>query len=109
MREDVHIILQLEEAFYPYSMRGQDLVIQHTIDLLQALRGSGCMQVLMPDRQLEDFELQEPVHELQELTYLGRGLKNQSTGFVGCVIVRFHIQYPGLALRAAIADFIEAQ
>jgi DnaJ-class molecular chaperone len=109
IREDVHIVLQLDEVFPPYSMRGQDLIVQHTVDLHVALRGTGITRALMPDHQLEDFRLTESVQELQELTFLGRGLKQHSTGFVGCVILCFHIRYPPVSVRALIADYIEDQ
>jgi len=107
MREDVHVVLQLDDAFHPFAMRGQDLVIQHTINLEVALRGTGVMQVVMPHQQIEEFILHESVHELQEISYQGRGLKTTGTGFVGCVILRLHICYPDIKCRRAIADFIQ--
>lgn len=108
VREDVHISVTLDTA--SFSMRGQDIVINHNIDLDVAIRGHGVVLVRMPDNENEQFELSAPIHELQEVSYQGRGLKTLHTGFVGCIILRFHIVYPiwTKEQRFAVADFIQS-
>lgn len=110
VREDVHISVVLDDAACPFTLRGQDIVVNHNIDLDVAIRGQGITVVRMPDNENEQFNLSVPIHELQEVSYQGRGLKTLHTGFVGCIILRFHIVYPlwTKEQRFAVADFIQS-
>lgn len=107
-REDVHIHVQLEDVAYPFALKGQDIVVNFNIPLDVAVRGDSTLAVTMPDNMPADFVLTQPVHELEEIAYAGRGLKFLETGLVGGIILRFHVQYPAwsLAQRHAVADFM---
>jgi DnaJ-class molecular chaperone len=109
VREDVYIHVVLDDVVWPFAIRGQDLVVNHSIDLDMAIRGRGQLRVAMPDGETESFDLTDTVHELQEVSYQGRGLKWLELSLVGCVILRFHVVYPRWTVeqRMAVADFMQ--